>query len=367
MSSYDETNTENITTDDVQYIDFPIEIDEDIELTLSEVILNLTGVIEDIYCDDIISTAAEFGFTVTDTAKLNDLINIALSAIISENIEESDSLTDIVEKIAILQDILNALDTTSSQRTGTVALAVALTIADLIGEMELVVDNVATSGVFVEVLHISLQILEAIELSKNLSEHITLIGITNEDIEVSEESILQAIYTQLLVDDFNLIINSSLLGGTYSGWIMNPENYAVSNYSNYDFIGNTAFNYKSLYCSSSGLYETGGVLDEASYIESRIKTSTMAFGTSSLKQVPEALLGVNNTGKVVLVISVDGSHTAYYQLNPASQNLETQQIKIGKGLYGRYWQFELVTVDNSTFDLDTFEFFPVSFGRKIGK
>ena len=93
----------------------------------------------------------------------------------------------------------------------------------------------------------------------------------------------------------------------------------------------------------------------------------MAFGTSSLKQVPEALLGVNNTGKVVLVISVDGSHTAYYQLNPASQNLETQQIKIGKGLYGRYWQFELVTVDNSTFDLDTFEFFPVSFGRKIGK
>jgi len=40
-------------------------------------------------------------------------------------------------------------------------------------------------------------------------------------------------------------------------------------------------------------------------------------------------------------------------------------IDIGKGLKGRYWQFELQSKGNTVFDLDEIELYPIVFGRKI--
>ncbi len=156
-----------------------------------------------------------------------------------------------------------------------------------------------------------------------------------------------------------------LLDGVYSGWVMNPENYAVSKYNNFAFTSSVKLDTEYIFGNSSGLYELGGTLDDADYIQSRVKTAAMTFGSSNMKQVPEIYLGADNSGTVILIVHTDDNATAYYELVPATQGLATQLIKTGKGLYGRWWQFELVTKENSTFDLDTFEMFPIQFGRKL--
>ncbi len=117
--------------------------------------------------------------------------------------------------------------------------------------------------------------------------------------------------------------------------------------------------------SNQGLYLFGGTLDETSYIKTKIKTASLDFDTSSMKQITSVILGATNSGKVVLKVSIDGDQTVYYELRPSSRNLENQRLKIGKGLYGRYWQFELITKENSTLDLDTFEVLPIIFKRKV--
>ena len=297
MTVYNETNTEGLTASGVYYVVFPVSIENTVTVTLSEDIIALASIIESTYMNDILTTAASFGFTVTDQSKLNDLILISLHSILSENISYSDDIIEVIKRVNIIRDVLNILDTSSTQKLSTIALAVSLSIADLLGQVDIVNENFNLDDSFIDLLKISFEILDNLEVSETSADYITFFQITTDILSVDETISLQSVFNRTLLDSFKLVIDSDILGGTYSGWVINPENYAVSNYSNYNFIGNTFYSRDNLYCNSTGLYKLEGTLDEASYIASRIKTATMAFGTSSLKQVNEALLGVNNTGR----------------------------------------------------------------------
>lgn len=385
MTVYNDTISEDITNNDLMYAFWPTLIGdgvslsedyhiaitmfvyEDVESSLTSIDKHIWRIIETIHMDEILVTAAQFHMFPEDRFVMMDLARIAWNSIIAEDLTSSLSSTDIIERFNHLREIINALDTSSTKHTATVALALAITLADFSGEITPLTDGITLDDTLIEKLKLALQVVEDMQLQSLLAEYVTFFQLTNDELSLDDDIISSASMANNLSDDMIFYISAQVGSDTYSGWVINPENYAVSQYSNYSFTGNTYYNRANLYCNSSGLYAVGGTLDESSYITSRIKTSVMSFGSSSLKQIPEALLGVNNTGEVILAISTDGSHTAYYHLKPASQGLSTQQIKIGKGLYGRYWQFELITKNNSTFDLDTFEFLPIVFGRKIGK
>jgi hypothetical protein len=114
------------------------------------------------------------------------------------------------------------------------------------------------------------------------------------------------------------------------------------------------------------VYRLAGSYDFPSVpITSVIKTVSMDFGTSNKKQLPKLYIGVTNSSKLILKVSVDGATSVYYQLNLETDHLDTQMFDIGKGLIGRYFQFELSTKDNSELGIDELEFFPVMFGRKV--
>lgn len=145
-----------------------------------------------------------------------------------------------------------------------------------------------------------------------------------------------------------------------SSWVMNPENYAISNYS-FGFTEAARFGNSYLMADDTGLYVLGGDTDNGTSIVSVLTTAGMDFGSTGLKQVPSVLLGTDGTD-FILQVSVDGKVTARYEINYLPSNLETKQIKIGKGLIGYNWQFKLIT-DND-FNLDSFEFYPIVFKRK---
>ena len=83
-----------------------------------------------------------------------------------------------------------------------------------------------------------------------------------------------------------------------------------------------------------------------------------------MKQVPAIYLGVDSTDKVILKVRVDGKAEVHYQLNKFTNNLMTQKIDIGKGLIGRYFQFELLT-EASEFNMESIEFYPLEIRRKL--
>ena len=337
MTAYNETITESVNNIGSILLNselLAIVID-DINCVIIEDIQALARIIETTYLNDIIATSTSFGFTITDQTKLNDLIYISLQAILNEDINGLDNIVDIFKQIEKIRNIINVLDTSSSNYLGTIALAVSLTISDLLSQIDILEENIEISETFSELLRMSFQILEDIQNDDIVSPYTIFFQLTTDSFETSDIPSTTALFHKLIIDGFNIIIGDGEYGNIYSGWVMNPENYAISNYNNFNFDESTLFIDDNLFCSRTGLYKFGGTLDETSYITSKIQSAIMSFETSNLKQVHEILLGVNNSGKVILSVSIDSKETAYYQLNPNSNGLSTQQIKVGKGLYGK--------------------------------
>lgn len=153
-------------------------------------------------------------------------------------------------------------------------------------------------------------------------------------------------------------------GSSYLAYLLSPETNSVSTYTNYNFNGCTKFGYKYLFYNRTGLYEHGGNTDNGSAIRSEMETVAFNFKTSNLKQVPSVYLGIDSSDKVILKVRVDGKAEVHYQLNKFTNNLMTQKIDIGKGLIGRYFQFELIT-EASEFNMESIEFYPLEIRRKL--
>ena len=125
------------------------------------------------------------------------------------------------------------------------------------------------------------------------------------------------------------------------------------------------FNDSVLFINKNGLFKYGGDTDNNEEIQASIKTAALSFGTAHLKRVLNVYLGVSNSGKVVIKASTDGKATTYYEITKTSENLQTQRITLGKGIVGRYWQFEIITKDNADFELESLDFLPITLSRRV--
>jgi len=188
--------------------------------------------------------------------------------------------------------------------------------------------------------------------------------ISTDDLSLSDVLFNSANLSSVIEEDVVFLISFDDGSTTYQGFTMNPETYAVTTYDNYDFNSTTNFDGSYLLANSTGLYRMEGDTDEGTYITSKVKTAALDFGSSNIKQCPKMYLGIDNDASLILRVSIDGAYTAQYQLDLDSEDLSTQIFDIGKGLKGRYWQFDLQTKNNSTFNLDEIELFPITWGRK---
>lgn len=381
MTTYNETVTEDVdvlakrgeainfieslTTDDFNLVEWPKIVIEDFTIDDTPVPSIIAQIVELIQVLDLPTTNGTFLGPLEDSFVISDIIAVAYPIIVIDDLTNNDSIIDVQKKIEFILELLNLSDIDTTQATINVGVAVALTLADIVKQIEPVSEDITLNDTFIDLLIMAQQVVEDIESSLSDATYISMFQVVEEEGSVTDTISNTASLLAALEEDFIITTSDMLLDGVYSGWVINPENYAVSNYNNFDFTTSVQLDNEYLFGNSSGLYELGGDLDETAYIQARIKTAAMTFGSTNMKQVPEIFLGTNNSGIVILKVSVDDNTTALYELKATTQGLATQMIKTGKGLYGRWWQFELITKENSTFDLDTFEMFPIQFGRKL--
>jgi hypothetical protein len=207
-------------------------------------------------------------------------------------------------------------------------------------------------------------ILDLINLVSSSTNLLIKIGIISDNLELNSSFTSIEHILETLEDGFVISIPGSLIPDTYLAYLLNAETNSVSKYTNYNFTSCTKFGSKYLFGNSTGLYEYGGTSDDGEKITAHLKTVAYNFGTSNLKQVPDIYLGGTNSDKMIVKVSVDNKASVYYRLNRKIDNLSTQRIQLGKGLIGRYFQFELIT-DSIDLDLEALEFYPIVLKRKI--
>lgn len=335
---------------------------DQVNLSTAISLKTVVSIIEAIRVSSNLSPRSTFGILAIDGVNSSDRIYVSFPISVIDILTIDDTIvvnkgvfSSILSEIEIAESlssraVLHNLQTDDIFIQDVAEKFFSEVISDIFSQSDTLIVSRITDVVGSELLNISDSILE------NIRYGIEVIS----SFFVSEDPIITTSDSFVNVQD-DVIISHIFEKVDIDGFVLNPENYAVSKYL-LGFTESAAFNNKFLFADDQGLYELGGTTDNGTAIVSTITTPAMDLGSSNIKQVPSVMLGTNGTS-MILKVSVDGSHTTHYQITENSSALMTKHIKIGKGLIGKYWQFTVIA-DGVDFDLDTFEFYPVIFRRK---
>lgn len=309
-------------------------------ITTSDAILEYIELLE--------SIVLSFNKTVSETLSISSAVTIITNNtnIVVEELIVNSSVSSLVEFLNTLIETVSILDTVLFGYKFTVSESLSI--------------NSASSELYKAILTIS----EALGLTEtNTNSYIHIVSL---DSTLNLSSILDSNVnlSEVLIDNIVITIPTSSGQETYLGYVFSPEGNSVTTYTNYNFDGNAKYKGKYYFFNSTGLYLYGGVTDDGDLIRSVILTSANSFGTSNKKQIPQIYLGATNSDELMMKVRVDGKAECHYRLRKHTNELDTQKIKIGKGLIGRYFQFELIT-EAEEFSMESIEFFPIVLKRKL--
>lgn len=367
MTTYSDTLIEDVQTlnSNFSMIIHGLIVD-DLNITTSFAIDAYYTLIDGISASDSYDLTGIFNSQIVDSSILNEAVQITYDLLITEIINSSSSLIDTYIVLGKVLETIESFSTLSSRGTFKTALAISIALNDLSEQAYLsqIQDTAALTSTFSDLLVKSAILIEQIQASL-LDTNYALIGIEiSDEFNLDDLNSFRSIFNQEILDKVSFV-GALETDELYTGYAFNPEGYALSTYSNYEFNSITKFGEDYLLANGSGLYRMGGTEDNLIEIVSKLKTASLDFGTSSKKQIRKLYVGLTNDSTVVLKVTVDGKGTYYYELASSTVGLDTQAIRIGKGLVGRYWQFEIITKGNSSLELDGIEFLPVEFRRKI--
>lgn len=185
-----------------------------------------------------------------------------------------------------------------------------------------------------------------------------------DNIDMDDETALQAIYRASVWDRVRMTMAFLDPGGGFTSWAINTRTGAVTEYENFVFNSFAQMGNHFLGASPGGLYVLDGSLDDTTSIVARVKSGSAQFSGSRFTSIDAIYLGcrVSDSGRDwVLKLHAGDGRTYVYGFRPL--NRRTTKIFVGKGLRARYFSWELITAGED-FDLDDIEFVPIGAHRR---
>ena len=290
-------------------------------------------IIENTVLYNYISTLFKFNLSDSISSTSSVSFNVKKYESVINNIIASSTYSQKITAIAAINDYLSLLNSLDRSLFGSVTEAIV--IQNSISELYKLLGK----------------IIDSINIVDSKSIYLLIPTVIDDLLSTLSSTSIKGLFSGKISENLLVIVGDGSTNSTYIGYLLSPETNSVSNYNNYNFISSTKFGNKYLFSNSSGLYEYGGSTDNGDSIRSEVETVAFNFNSSNLKQVPAVYLGISSDSTVILKVKVDGKGEAIYKLNRRTNNLQTQKMDIGKGLIGRYFQFELIT-SAPTFNLE---------------
>lgn len=325
----------------------------------------LQAIYEQINLSAQLQSSASLSEAIEEAIEQADAVSAIMQLVLAESMTLADVVAGYETILETIREVLNLHGVLASTGTFHTALASAIVINDVVKLIEMILEGFGVEDQVTTLLSAFKTVVEDLGLASGVTTGLSVFAAASDSIEIEDALTAQGIYNAFVNENLALSVLVNLDGVVYEGWVMNPTNAAVWRYTNYNFNSIAVVGDEVYMANEDGLYKMEGVKDDGEYIVAKIKTASLDFGSSALKSIEEICLGVVNTGELVLKVTVDGQHTTYYELKNKSTGLENQRIRVGKGLHGRYWQFELITRNNTELELDSFEILPFVFGRRV--
>lgn len=148
-------------------------------------------------------------------------------------------------------------------------------------------------------------------------------------------------------------------------WVVNADTGASSRYEGFEFNSFATLDGQLYATREDGLYRVGADDDAGEPIRAMISLGRQTFGSTHLKGLTAAYLGVSSTDTMYLKVVVNDGNEYIYRARRNDEFMKTQRIDTGKGLRANYFDFEIYNSDGSDFELDSVEFAPVQLSRRI--
>jgi len=164
----------------------------------------------------------------------------------------------------------------------------------------------------------------------------------------------------------SLFDSTAAVGGDpVATWTLAPETGATTRYEK--FRANSFANIlgKCYGAAGDGILLLDGETDAGEPIESVVDFGNHDFGTSRLKTLSGAYLGVRATGDLGLRVTVKESEQYTYPTRRTDAFTQSQRIDTGRGLRASHLRFELINLAGADFELDRLELSAVPLSRRI--
>ena len=160
-------------------------------------------------------------------------------------------------------------------------------------------------------------------------------------------------------------VNFGIGGQTYSGWVMNTKNFALSEYQNFPFNSFAKVGTQYYAASETGLYLLDGSTDAGEDVQATITLGAMDFTGERKTNVCEAFLALRNDGEIAIKIKTDDNNERWYRMSQESDVLRDRREKFARGVTSRFWTFSLENIDGADFEVHEMTFLPLVMKRRI--
>jgi hypothetical protein len=145
------------------------------------------------------------------------------------------------------------------------------------------------------------------------------------------------------------------------------ENKSLFHYTNMPFTSACRFKDKVLLGNEFGVFVMTGNTDNGTSIPARIKTVAMNFGTQHRKKIPTSKCYIEakkTDGRIDLSVTVDGITGSYNTGTTEFASFAPYPVKIGRGLDGIHWQFEIAANACTSLAIESIEIEPEQIRRR---
>ena len=331
----------------------------------------LTLLADMLWSSDALTGGANTTASLIDAANLTDIIQQAINQIIADTASGTDTLN--LGAALALVEIAQAAETQAS--TYNSVMLVAELIATLEAYNAADSADVTESGVLTDAFTARVQAIAAVlEASQAVDTNTVLVHVMQSASDTADAvtaitssgSILNALLSEGAV----ALVRLNIGGELFTGWVLNTDTLAPSEYQFADRQFNSACKHGDRYlmAADDGIYQ---FTDEADVetVMTYIKTGKTDFGSDLRKYIPNSYMVYSASGDMVLKVTTSEFgklQTRNYRMVPPAggDTTDTRRFDIGKGIRSRYWQFELVG-DGVDCDIDEIGMLPVVLSRRI--
>lgn len=308
----------------------------------------------------------------TEQMVLQDALRVHLELVLADTFSGGDTLDYCA--LTIVVESLSAVATpiSSSQLFG--ALAEVLSAADLLarGQLETVSESLTVSETLALVSSVYRESLEQLSATATTNDSLFVFAALSETVALDTSLSAQQVLYQLVQEGLSLSIRLLADNEWYTGWVMNTELLAPSEYQNVPFNSVCRLGDKYLAASDSGIYELSGSTDAGNQVATLLQTGVLDFGTNQLKRIEAMYLGYSATGQLKLRVdlAVRGEQQTYWYNVDANYigkgGAPTNgRVLLGKGMNSLYYRFSLTNSEGCDVLINQLSILPAVTTRRV--